>query len=1411
MDPVKAKANYTRVCQLLIDKGGDALRAALHVMHPASTLSTVLNANKPTLKKIRYSVINVLQWNLLFPASGTPDSKNFDVTLLTILLRNICGLHPPAAGWNVMPPRSDTSISANITRIKIFRNEVYGHRPSAQLDDTAFETLWQEISNPLVKLGIPQQDIDELKEAPLSPEEESYVEKLKEWKELEDELLSKLNDLERGIVNVENAMFELRRIVENPVPSLVDQLARFEFTGKIDGLCKKFQDGTRQWFFEKLSSWFNDKESRVMILTAGPGVGKSVLSAKICDRYKNSGQLAAYHFCDFRNSDSRNPKRVLQSLASQMCENVEGFRDKLSEVLRRDHSQDSIPDAFRVFLNDPLHALKNHEPMVIVFDALDESKSDDKSEFLELISDKFPELPAWIKIFISSRPELQVRKKLRRLNPLEIFPDDYNHNLDLQQFMLHCLPSLNKYVERPLLWDLFPEIFGGPLGCSSSYLRSLVSKCEGSFLYAYYLVSELKEMDLGIEPNLSDYIPKGISGFYEKQFKRLKTDLQRFKPHTWSSILKCFVNVVAAAKEPLPIKILCACMGLSCEEYEVRETIFGFMSEILPVYNGCLTVYHKSLSDWLMLDGYDEHAFVADVRDGIERLWPACEKEYKDIASLRSVSDLQLSPEKTFALKIGGKLLLDVGNKKDFHWLVNVRLNFLKLQIHGELGVDIFRIIRFFNTTLPDHHFWGNIHLCAFSTITEHYKSENIFLPYVENRKLYYVYLQSLADGYFDFIQNSINCKNEARDILDATNESWIEDIEKQYNPSIKIINHAVMGGHDEFMKLGGTVALSPDNKLLVYKHKQEVEVFKFPSLLLFFDLETRKSDYSLFVIFAPDSSYFLWNSVRTCVSITEKKEISFIAHGPENIYSCSFSSCGMKLVTSEKGFIKVWDVKKKCLLVEIESDVDASVEYCSLDNSFVFLRPLSIFKEFDFNDIALLESTTLKEIDIQRMHCLRPCLTNEESYQIISPGFSSFVGSSAKFRICHYHLPTGKIVLIANNYCSKPFTWKDRQCVIFSISNFWPLVVYDFINQEVVTFFETRCLPIKSCIAWISNLDEEHFLISLRDQVFVVSFEPSGSCFFNSGRLKCCALSPDNFHVAYCYEKCILTIRSVDNGQTVQTVVLEKQPAACWWSESYLWIVCESKVVKYPRDLTQNKIVGSCVEECALNFKSVLKFAEAVLVIQPNDKGEMSILKICDNKLYPQKIPDSNFTATSVAISLDGCAVLLYSKSNSDYQLWEMGYENGWEICARGKLDDSVAWFCLTGTKNSRSSLWVTFIGGCIEDRNEPLSIYSIDFPNGEHWEHELCVPFMSSRVIYGDSKILILHNREWIHFINSSNGAIINSFYLVDFQHFVVFSSLPSFYIASRSILILTGPTHVKVFKFHNFENCLPYLTNE
>ena len=700
MDSLQAKANFTRICQLLLDKGSEALRGVLNPKHPPATLATALNSHRRSLLGIKYSVIKGPQWDLLYPTTGPTDSEKFDITLLTILLRNICVLPPPATGWNVIPAAGDTSMSADIVRIKMYRNEVYGHIASAECDDATFKKLWQEISQTLVRLGIPQQDIDELKVAPLSPEEESYIEKLKEWKQLDE----KIKEVEMRLDVVEA---EVKKVKSTVSRSDIDQLAKVDCKGKIGDLCERFQVNTRQWFFDELPTWFADEESRVMILTAGPGMGKSVLSAKVCQKYRESGQLAGCHFCDFKKSDCSDLLRILESLASQMCDNVDGFREKLDEILRRNHSRRKPSDAFRVLLSEPLHALDRREPTLIVVDALDETKTDDKSEFLELISDEFPDLPKWIKILITSRPELQVKKKLEHFHPLEVLPQNDNQQKDLKCFVKCSLPRFK--VDN---------------------IDRLVSLCQGSFLYAYYMVNEEKEMVAGIEPNFCDYAPSGISGFYEKQFKRLKTGLQPHDP----GILNAFVNVVAASSgTPLPIKILLKCMNLSDEKYKIRNTIINLMSEILPVYNNCLTVYHKSLMDWLTLKGYEEHEFATDVADGTKRLWEVCKGLYRDIVSVKSVSGLELSPERKFALENGGKYVVDVGDTIDFHWLVNVRLNALKFRFCGDLSVDYYHILNVYKSALSND-LYGSIfqHFC----IIDHAKHDLDFDVFNKKKRL---------------------------------------------------------------------------------------------------------------------------------------------------------------------------------------------------------------------------------------------------------------------------------------------------------------------------------------------------------------------------------------------------------------------------------------------------------------------------------------------------------------------------------------------------------------------------------------------------------------------------------------------------------------------------------------------------
>ena len=270
MDPLKAKANFSRVCQLLVDKGSDALRAVLHAIHPPATLAAVLKANESALQKIRRSVITNQQWDLLFPTSpgAAPDSKKFDITLLTILLTNICGLSPPTRGWNKIPSTGDTSKPADIVRIKIFRNEIYGHIASAQLDDARFEKLWQEISQSLVRLGIPKKDMDEIKVAPLSPQEESYIQQLKEWKQRDYNILSELiHKVDNLQMTVENFRAPERKPQEKkPTSCLPDRLPMF--TG-----CETE--------VQNVIAFLMDRNKAVVSLRGGPGFGKTAIAIEV--------------------------------------------------------------------------------------------------------------------------------------------------------------------------------------------------------------------------------------------------------------------------------------------------------------------------------------------------------------------------------------------------------------------------------------------------------------------------------------------------------------------------------------------------------------------------------------------------------------------------------------------------------------------------------------------------------------------------------------------------------------------------------------------------------------------------------------------------------------------------------------------------------------------------------------------------------------------------------------------------------------------------------------------------------------------------------------------------------------------------------------------------------------------------
>ena len=198
----KETTNYARLCRLLVDLGSKALRDTFDKVHPPSTLHGALLRHKPTLQALytgKKKVLNPTQWGRLYPVHSPVTSASFDITLLTVLLRNICGLSAPTKGWDSLPPSTDKSTADDIARVKYYRNTVYGHASQTPVDDATFSANWHEIREALIRLGGTsfRGYIDNLEHDTMDPDmEEHYCELMKQWKKDDDSIKEKLEEME---------------------------------------------------------------------------------------------------------------------------------------------------------------------------------------------------------------------------------------------------------------------------------------------------------------------------------------------------------------------------------------------------------------------------------------------------------------------------------------------------------------------------------------------------------------------------------------------------------------------------------------------------------------------------------------------------------------------------------------------------------------------------------------------------------------------------------------------------------------------------------------------------------------------------------------------------------------------------------------------------------------------------------------------------------------------------------------------------------------------------------------------------------------------------------------------------------------------------------------------------------------
>ena len=767
------KTNGAKLSRLLIDGGTTVLRKIFDGHHPPANLITDLNANYPILNNLlRRRVLNGHQWDKLFPPGGVPpDSNTFDITLLFLLLTNICGLTAPPSGWHTKPPSSDTSHEANLTRVKFYRNILYGHVTTTDVDTPTFSALWTEISGVLVSLGLDQTEVDRLKAE--KGGEQDYIDVLIEWADSEEDIKSQLKNIhqsqsqmhqvvedvrqaqvktqatvedihetqvntqktaedihqtqvntqktvedihqtqaktqkkvedihknqtetQQNMEEVHQTMEEVLRTqvktqrtieevrhenaknvdevaaglkqIKETVESLKEKkdkdkaeevlrnLAKSEFSRDIEYHLQRFQEGTREWVFDRFQNWVDDRSSqnRVMVISGNAGMGKSVIAAVICKRMQEAGRLSGSHFCQYNNVRYCKPQLMLQSLACHLSHTLPEYKQALVEQLSRNLGTDlnnmGVEELFALLFKEPLSAVGDPgRNMVMVIDGLDESEFQGRNELLDVTANQFCKLPIWIRFLVTTRPALNIVGKLKHLKPFELKSNDEKN---LEDIRLFCLKKLDHLVKQ--------ERVGG-------FVESLVLKSEGLMLYAHFLILFITENSSAFHRDPDGSFPLGISSVYLSYFKRLERELLKELNINEEHFLN-MLSAIIASREPLPVefvsKILLSSSNSPLARRKVLRTL-GSVSALLPVRDNCLHVIHKSVKDWLTdISCYGEHEFVIDENEGHRILAALCTNELNDLKR-KGVDNVQFSTTEKYALHHGARHILHAGFKRE--------------------------------------------------------------------------------------------------------------------------------------------------------------------------------------------------------------------------------------------------------------------------------------------------------------------------------------------------------------------------------------------------------------------------------------------------------------------------------------------------------------------------------------------------------------------------------------------------------------------------------------------------------------------------------------------------------------------------------------------------------------------------
>lgn len=395
-----------------------------------------------------------------------------------------------------------------------------------------------------------------------------------------------------------------------------------DFSAEIEQLARDFVG--RNWIFAAVDDWLTTRNEQFFLLTGEPGIGKSAIVARLAQK---QAEVVAYHFCIAGRSGTIIPGTFARSIASQLSKHLPGYGLALANsidpvhlsvtvnidirsmtggevagvVIEHFHAADPLQE-FQLLLTGPLTALPDPgKPVLILVDSLDEAATLDSQINIGQVLAGARDLPPWVRLLCTSRPERRVLKYFDEVKPYVLSASEPANAEDLREFIKFRLsrPELHK---RLVDAEVRPEAFS----------QSVDELALGNFLYARVLLDDVEAGRQG--PDDLGGLPLGLDALYQRF-------LRRFSTKEWIRIYQPLLTLLVAAQAGLTESQLAAFAGLP--DTAVRNGIgvlIQFLDSTRDAYGKeNFRIFHQSFREFLS-DSERNRDFWCSQQDGHRRI-----------------------------------------------------------------------------------------------------------------------------------------------------------------------------------------------------------------------------------------------------------------------------------------------------------------------------------------------------------------------------------------------------------------------------------------------------------------------------------------------------------------------------------------------------------------------------------------------------------------------------------------------------------------------------------------------------------------------------------------------------------------------------------------------------------------------